>query len=121
MSDTASAIYLCDSCGTVAGSIELENATHDQLCLRVVGPVGETRYFLDAEVRRALLPAMRTQGSLALYELKPEYAPFFCPVCGRNYCRNCWRMTTIFDDDFPGWYDSTEGYCREGHRRLLDD
>lgn len=121
MSDVASGVYICHDCGAVAGSIELSMTPEERLCVRVVGPVAETRYFLDAIARPRILDALRREGAQPLYQVSPDYAPFYCPDCAKNYCRNCWQATPLFDDDFPGWYDCTEGICPQGHRRILDD
>ena len=121
MSDTASAIYFCDACGKAAGSVALSVAPEERLSLRVTGPVANAEFFLTKDLQPVILSALRAEGPSRLYQIYSEYAPFFCPDCGKNYCRNCWQMTTRYDDDFPGWYDSTEGICPQGHRRILDD
>jgi hypothetical protein len=121
MSDSVSALYLCDACGKTAGSVELSVTPEERLCLRVIGPVADTKFFLDRDARQGILTVLRDEGPLSLYQIHSEYAPFFCPDCAKNYCKDCWRMTPIFDEDFPGWYDCTEGYCPQGHRRILDD
>jgi hypothetical protein len=60
-------------------------------------------------------------GDGAVFDLDPEYAPFYCPACKASYCGEHWDRFDVFDDDFPTWHDSIRGRCPHGHERMLED
>src|SRR3990172_1364174 len=44
--------------------------------------------------------------------LDPDATGFYCPDCDAIYCEQCWSVgPPVFDDDFEGFYDYTEGTC----------
>jgi hypothetical protein len=55
---------------------------------------------------------------LALRGINWELAPFYCPDCQLNYCRNHWNTNIVFDESF---YDYTMGTCPNGHQYMVDD
>lgn len=54
----------------------------------------------------------------ALRDINWELAPFYCPDCQLNYCRNHWNTNIVFDESF---YDYTMGTCPNGHQYMIDD
>lgn len=54
--------------------------------------------------------------------LDPDALGFYCPACDAPYCQGCWHIgPPLFDEDFQGFYDRTEGVCPYGHTRTVDD
>ncbi len=52
----------------------------------------------------------------------PDLIAFHCWECDADYCEACWRIgPPEFDEDFPGFYDCTEGICPAGHIQVVDD
>ena len=45
----------------------------------------------------------------------------YCYQCNSAYCREHYKTYVIYAHDYPGWYESTEGTCPQGHRRTIDD
>lgn len=41
--------------------------------------------------------------------------------CGQAYSREHNSPRVIYADDYPGWYESTEGTCPLGHKCTIDD
>ena len=75
----------------------------------------------DSQSLSELRTAMASGEPRQLYDIDYEFARFYCPTCDAAYCRQHWTIETVFDEDYPGWYDCTYGTCDEGHRRKLDD
>jgi hypothetical protein len=69
------------------------------------------------ELVRGILSG-RDPDPAALRRIDWELAPFYCPECGRNYCRADWDTVALFDE---GFYECTMGTCPGGHRHMVDD
>jgi hypothetical protein len=126
------ASFRCAACGELAGVVRataggaaatgppLGTTTSDQDGFIVSDFIGIA--WLAAG--RAVLDAVRAlidEGSidpLALRDIHWELAPFYCPDCQLNYCRNHWNTHVIFDKDL---YDCTKGTCPNGHEHTVDD
>jgi hypothetical protein len=117
------AVFRCQVCLSVAGTIEL-NAAPDssagQLMLEGFLWKSSTETIKGRTVQ-LVHQALTAHDAHALYSINRLWAPFYCPQCERVYCVKHWSITPVFDDDFPGWYDSSYGICPKGHRRLVDD
>jgi hypothetical protein len=69
--------------------------------------------FLQAHTAIFKLPP----SAKALFEVNPDWAPFFCVKCGKSYCWEHWKRLLEYDD---GFFDCVTGTCPEGHRKILD-
>ncbi|HZJ77850.1 MAG TPA: hypothetical protein VFD52_03505 [Clostridia bacterium] len=45
----------------------------------------------------------------------------YCYQCNLVYCHEHYKTYVIYAHDYPGWYESTEGTCPQGHIRSIDD
>lgn len=55
----------------------------------------------------------------ALNDYDPEFLPWFCRACARNYPEHQWKVFPQFDEDH--WLDSYRGICPYGHERMIAD
>ena len=65
-----------------------------------------------------VVEALRSQDAKALYAFDEEFANFWCPTCEKSYCKDHWQTDQVFDE---GFFDYVEGFCPQGHRRMLMD
>jgi len=102
------------------GWIPGESPLAGAIRLSIDGPVKTTHWLLPDVVPNVpvLEAALRAHDISAIYALDREYAPFWCPPCGKSYCRNCWVVWVPYDE---GFYDCTRGRCPESHERIMDD
>jgi hypothetical protein len=113
------ASFACARCGARAASIWLE--------ILPEGPAIRRESFTGlltaplAEATAVRLRAALDLGEAAVFDLDPEYAPFYCPDCRASYCGDHWDRQDVFDDDLPEWHDSIRGRCPNGHERMLED
>lgn len=63
------------------------------------------------DVRNALIAG----DAKALYEMNPDWAPVYCPICNKNYHMSEWRVLPGDED-----YRTVHGACPKGHERLLE-
>ena len=68
-------------------------------------------------VRAAMLAADVSE----LHRLDDELVPFYCPACAASYCEAHWDAWSVFDEDWPGWFDELRGRCPVGHERRIYD
>lgn len=106
--------FFCAHCQALAATLSLT----DERQLVQEGFAGVSTEIVSAQAARRLVQVLDAK---ALYQLDTFWAPFYCLICDRVYCRDHWVMIPQFDDDFPDWYDCTYGTCPQGHRRLIDD
>ncbi len=81
------------------------------------GPASSTIMVAAAHVE-SVKKALVAEDAGALFDVNYEYAPFWCPMCRRSYCREHYAAIPTFDD---GFFDAMYGVCPRGHRRKLDD
>ena len=115
----AAAEYTCAECGALAGRVEVipsPDTPGNRLVLSVFLAMWE-QATPDATYADAA-DALRRGDPRALWELNPEWAPFYCPECGTCYCRDHWRQWMEFDE---GFFDCSYGTCPRGHTRMLED
>jgi len=119
----AKAVFRCQLCMSVAGTLELVAPVEAQSGeLHLDGFLWEhSTEQVKSPTLRVLYEALTTHDARQIHTLNPLWVPFYCPQCQRVYCVKHWRITPHFDDDFAGWYDSSHGVCPRGHRRLVDD
>lgn len=59
----------------------------------------------------------------ALHGVYPDpdskIASFYCPGCGRCYCRNHWQLQEVYEED-TGYFEEWVGECPHGHTLLID-
>ena len=138
---TASATYLCGACGKVAATVTLvapgqpdprmtpeppEVPPGRSTLLGTVFPRSGRLSIDGGPVSLTLAPvpmeevaaALDSGDAAALYELDPEYAPFYCSRCALSYCGDHYRTVELYDD---GFFDCIRGVCPEGHGRTLAD
>jgi hypothetical protein len=53
--------------------------------------------------------------------LDSEIVPFYCRECAASYCEAHWTTWSIFDEDWPSWFDELRGRCPGGHERRIYD
>jgi hypothetical protein len=111
------AAFPCSLCDKPAATIAL---APDGLIV-IAGLIGRTTMRIQAEDVPKVRDILARRDACALYALNDEWASFYCPACDRSYCADHWHFAVRYDDDFPGWYDSTTGTCPAGHTRLVDD
>jgi hypothetical protein len=122
-------VFQCSLCGEVAATISLipRNSRHpdilsaDAATLVLADFIGKTREQVGEPREAPVRDALVARDARKLYEVEHLWAPFYCHECGRIYCVKHWVIMPRFDDEFPGFYDSSTGTCPEGHRRLIDD
>jgi hypothetical protein len=127
--DIVECVFRCSLCGKVAATITLipPNVRHADVLqpgvatLVIADFIGRSREQVGGAQEEPLRAALKEKNAAALYELQHLWAPFYCPQCQRSYCIHHWTVVDNFDEDFPGFYDSTTGTCPEGHRRKVDD
>jgi len=130
----------CAICGTVAMHIEstapgdplwvVPGASGDEPTTTASSPgvqvaAGEHHLWLAASeldggidaVRAALLAG----DAEALMRLDSEIVPFYCRECAASYCEAHWTTWSIFDEDWPSWFDELRGRCPRGHERRIYD
>ncbi len=121
MADTLKVTFPCSICGKPAVEVTLYSGTVGAPQISICSFMGDTTGYLNTtqagEVWRALVKGQ----ARALFSLDPLWIPSYCPECDRNYCKDHWRIEMQFDEDFPGFYDCSYGYCPQDHRRLIDD
>ena len=105
------AVFPCAVCGEDATTVELGSDG----ALRVDGTASvlTARRAGDRGLRQAILDG----DAWALYRIRHEYAPCYCPDCGSSYCAKHWRLDERLKGDW--WYDCTYGTCPHGHRRVI--
>lgn len=117
----AKAVFKCAQCGEVAAHVALIIDEPRSGLIAESDFLGEwTQVVLESGLR-PLAQALNRADAPALYAVEALWAPFYCSECRACYCHEHWRMHVIFDEDWPDWYDCTEGTCPMGHRRLVDD
>jgi hypothetical protein len=94
-----------------AFGVQIEAGTH-----RLWLAAGEMEGGVDA-VRAAMLAG----DPEALRRLDPEIVPFYCRECAASYCEAHWTTWSVFDTDWPSWFDELRGICPNGHERRIYD
>lgn len=110
--------FTCSLCGAVAATV-LVSREGDHASVVVSGFLGRSTTRVPLAALGPLAGLVRGGDAPGLISVDPEYAPFYCPRCGRVFCLGHWRTWSVFDDD--GWHDSIRGTCPEGHERQLED
>lgn len=85
----------------------------------LIWSVGHLGRSISAGDRQRVVAAIVAGDARALYAVNPEFAPFFCPLCGNCYCEEHWEQQERLEEG--GWFDCVEGTCRRGHKRILED
>jgi hypothetical protein len=125
----ATAEFPCAECGRLAARVALlvDQPTAVTGSGAAQWLIAESGFFGDwwnevstpwAEVAAA---AIDRADASALYAIDPLWAPFYCPECAATFCNQHWQMRLVFDDEWPDWYDYTDGTCPHGHTRMVDD
>jgi hypothetical protein len=126
------ATFRCAACNAVAATVIyvrkgktypdpiLENIADDADWVVISGFMGEQGKLLGSR-EAAVRDALENSSAKQLYHVDPLWAPFYCYECQASYCWDCWRTFPVMDDEYPGWYDYTEGFCPKGHERMIDD
>ena len=117
----ARAVFRCAQCGEVAANVALVIDEPRSGLIRESEFLGEWSQVVLEPGLQPVAQALSSNDAPALYAVEPLWAPFYCPECRACYCHEHWRMQVVFDEDWPDWYDYTEGTCTKGHRRLVDD
>jgi predicted RNA-binding Zn-ribbon protein involved in translation (DUF1610 family) len=114
--------FRCEICGDVAASLELipsEEQNAWQLT-RQGFLLGKSVEVIKNRVVPAVHQALTDLNARKLYAIRAQWAPFFCPACGKVYCIKHWQITPKFGRDFSGQYAGSDGVCPNGHRRQVD-
>jgi hypothetical protein len=123
------AVFKCGLCGETAATVTLipPNARHADVLqpgvatLVISGFSGRSKEQVGGEREEPLRAALEEKNAAKLDELERLLAPFYCPRRRQAYCIRHWTVVDNFDEDFPGFYDSTTGTCPQGHCRKVDD
>lgn len=130
----------CLKCGAEAGRVELvprgprrpwkagsprsvgdlDDPTVIRLLVDTPGLVS-TREWASREQVVELAGAIERGDAALLHDRMGIELPFYCPACRASYCIDHWSPRIVWDEEYPGWYDYTEGVCPERHRRTIDD
>ena len=90
--------------------------------MRCVGFMGTTTLLRPVEELVRLFAALEQRDFREVWRVDADAAGFYCPDCEAVYCETCWHLgPPLFDEDLPGFYDSTEAVCPRGHRHVVDD
>jgi hypothetical protein len=123
----------CAKCGELAGVVRVARAGTTVDMGPALGRETQTRdglvvdYFLGtawlaakAEELDAVqaLTDREAIDPLALRQVNPGLAPFYCPDCELNYRSKDWDTYVLVDE---GFYDCTMGTCPSGHQHMVDD
>ena len=119
----------CARCGQPAATFALlpagsgEGMWRDRDRLERTGFLGATLHFGELPALAELMRAIAGRDYAAVRALAgPDLVAFHCWACAADYCQACWRIgPPEFDEDFPGFYDCTEGICPAGHSQVVDD
>ena len=114
----ATATYVCQ--GESYPDPFLKDVAHESDWLVIDGFLGTHGKLLE-DLADAVRGALETANAKQLYEIDALWAPFYCYECQASYCQDCWTSWIVMDDEFPGWYDCTDGICPKGHERMIDD
>jgi len=114
------ATFACSVCAKQAGAIQLHGPAAPAE-VRRESFTSVLRAPATAEAFEQLRAALAAGDAGAIFDLDPEYAPFYCPPCRASYCGDHWDRWDVFDEDFPDWRDSIRGHCPRGHERMLED
>lgn len=112
--------FTCRVCGAQAGAIQLHGPAV-RAEVRRESFTGTLHQPVTAEAFGRLRAALAAGDAGGIFELDPEYAPFYCPACDASYCAEHWDRWDVFDEEIPGWHDSIRGRCSYGHERMLED
>lgn len=110
--------FTCSICSQLAGTVSLKMKGHKP-SMHVSSFTGRVVSQVSPDAVELLNTALVKGNVRSLYMSDLEFAPFYCPRCNANYCREHWRTWDVDDED--GWYDSTRGVCPSGHERMLSD
>ncbi|MCL4870079.1 MAG: hypothetical protein KJ063_14030 [Anaerolineae bacterium] len=113
--------FPCAVCGDAAATLALTCHLSPRPTLIISRFMGKTIEYLQPTYCQPLQTALNQQDSGAIYRLNSLWLPSYCPQCQTHYCQSHWTLIPTFDDDFPGWYDCTYGYCPDQHKRIVDD
>jgi hypothetical protein len=121
--------FPCVRCGQPAATFTLfpagtgEEMWRDRDYVARGGFMGAVLQFGTLPALMELLHALRAHDYKAISDLAgPDLIAFHCWECDADYCDTCWRIgPPEFDEDFPGFYDCTEGICPAGHAQVVDD
>ena len=69
----------------------------------------------------AVSAAMLVGDAKELLRLDPELVPLYCRECATSYCEGHWETWSVFDDEWPSWFDELRGRCPAGHERRIYD
>jgi hypothetical protein len=126
------ATFRCATCNGVAATATyvqkgesypdpfLKDVAHESDWLVIEGFLGTQGKLLESYAA-AVREALEKSSAKQLYHVDRLWAPFYCSRCQASYCWDCWRTFPVMDDEYPGWYDYTEGICPKGHERMIDD
>lgn len=117
----AEARFTCARHGTEAGVVRLVGGYAQGWMVVVESFVCRQHQRIHEPPAEALRDAVAAADVREIHAMDVEWAPFYCPHCGRVYCGECWRTWEVFDEDFPPWVDQVRGVCPEGHERMLSD
>jgi len=53
-----------------------------------------------------------------IHKFDLELAPYYCPECKMNYCKEHWDREITYEGQF---YDAEIGFCPRRHRKMLFD
>jgi hypothetical protein len=127
------ASFACAACGELAGVVRatpvggpanmgpplaITASDHDGL---IVDDFIGTSWVATSRAVVDPVQALIDEGNadpLALRAISWELAPFCCPDCQLNYCKDDWNINIVFDENF---YDYTMGTCPNGHQYVVDD
>jgi len=115
--------FFCSICKNLAGSVELLPPDHaDSLSrnhtIEIRGFIGHERIVVSESMVAPTQAVLNSGDARALYEIEKLWAPFYCADCNRVYCVDHW---TVVPHDDEGFFDYSDGYCPEGHRRMIED
>lgn len=92
---------------------------HDKDRLERTDFMGAIIKFGDWDTLTALFESLAREDYPALQGVAADLIAFYCQVCGRVYCEQCWTIgPPVFDE---GFYDYTAGTCPAGHEQTVDD
>ena len=126
------ATFRCAACDGVAATATyvprgvtypdpiLENIADESDWLVISGFLGEQGTLLESWAD-AVRSALETSSARKLHQIDPALAAFYCYKCQASYCWDCWDSWIVMDDEYPGWYDCTDGRCPNGHEKMIDD
>jgi hypothetical protein len=124
---TNEARFVCAVHGTEAATVQLfrRHSGASRLEIRSVLaatltlPVPEDEAQFGDPVAEGVQGALNRGNVIDLHLADARFTPFFCPACAAVYCKDCWTLDEVMDDDDPDIIREARVICPREHVNVL--